>query len=75
MTEPIFSVTPEPPTYNIVDTTVTYENPKIIFDGIVMHREACIEIDTANMRSDFLKLLMYHMGEGHIRIKVAKRLT
>lgn len=62
----------ELPTFSVHEHMVTYENPKCITDGIVLYREATIEIDTASMRSDFLQLLMYHMGEGHIRVKVAR---
>ena len=60
------------PTFSVHEHMVTYENPKVITDGIVLYREATIEIDTASMRSDFLQRLMYHMGEGHIRVKVAR---
>ena len=51
---------------------VTYENPKVITDGIVLYKEATIEIDASKMSQSFLHLLMYHMGEGHIRVKVAR---
>jgi hypothetical protein len=60
------------PTFSVHEHMVTYENPKCITDGIVLYREATIEIDTKHMRSDFLQRLMYHMGEGHIRVKVAR---
>ncbi|CAB4131003.1 hypothetical protein UFOVP123_51 [uncultured Caudovirales phage] len=60
------------PTFSVHEHMVTYENPKSITDGIVLYKEATIEIDTRTMRSDFLQRLMYHMGEGHIRVKVAR---
>jgi hypothetical protein len=60
------------PTFSVHEHMVTYENPKVITDGIVLYREATIEIDTTGMRSDFVQRLMYHMGEGHIRVKVAR---
>jgi hypothetical protein len=51
---------------------VTYENPKAIIDGIMLYKEATIEIDTRTMSQTFVQLLMHHMGEGHIRVKVAR---
>jgi hypothetical protein len=60
------------PTFSVHEHMVTYENPKVITDGIVLYREATIEIDSSHMGQDFLLRLMYHMGEGHIRVKVAK---
>jgi hypothetical protein len=60
------------PTFSVHEHMVTYENPKSITDGIVLYKEATIEIDTSHMRTDFLHRLMYHMGEGHIRVKVAR---
>ena len=60
------------PTFSVHDSMVVYENPKCISDGIVLYQEASIEINASHMRSDFLQRLMYHMGEGHIQVKVAR---
>lgn len=60
------------PTFSVHEHMVTYENPKVIIDGIMLYREATIEINTKDMSQTFLHLLMHHMGEGHIRVKVAK---
>ena len=62
----------ELPTFSVHEHMVTYENPKCITDGIVLYREATIEIDTTTMSQTFVHLLMHHMSEGHIRVKVAK---
>lgn len=62
----------ELPTFSVHEHMVTYENPKVITDGIVLYREATIEIDTTGMSQTFLHLLMHHMGEGNIRVKVAR---
>ena len=32
-----------------------------------------IEIDTTKMSQEFLRRLMWHMGEGHIAVKIAKK--
>lgn len=60
------------PTFSMHEHTMVYENPKVITDGLVLYREATIEIDTKDMSQTFLHLLMHHMGEGNIRVKVAR---
>jgi hypothetical protein len=60
------------PTFSVHNHMVTYENPKVITDGIVLYREATIEIDTTSMEQDFLLHLMHYLGEGKIRVKVAR---
>lgn len=60
------------PTFSVHEHMVTYENPKVITDGIMLYREATIEINTKDMSQTFLHLLMHHMSEGRIRVKVAK---
>jgi len=60
------------PTFSVHKHMLTYENPKMITDGFLAYQEACIEIDTKTMSSTFVQLLMHHMGEGHIRVKVAR---
>jgi hypothetical protein len=60
------------PTFSVRERTITHENPKIISDGLVVCQEAYIEVDTITMSQTFVHLLMHHMSEGHIRVKVAK---
>jgi len=60
------------PTFSVYEHMVTYENPKVIIDGLVLYREATIEVDSSHMGQEFLLRLMYHMGEGHVRVKVAR---
>jgi hypothetical protein len=60
------------PTFSVRENTITHENPTVITDGIMVCKEAYIEIDTSHMGQDFVLRLMYHMGEGHIRVKVAR---
>ena len=62
----------ELPTFSVHEHRVTYENPKCITDGIVLYREATLEIDTTKMSQEFLLRLMWHMGEGHISVRVAR---
>ena len=58
--------------FSVRDKTITHENPTLISDGIVVCQEAFIQIDTTTMSQTFVHLLMHHMGEVHIRVKVAK---
>jgi hypothetical protein len=62
----------ELPTFSVRERTITHENPKVITDGLIVCKEAYIEIDTTHMSQTFVHLLMHHMGEGHIRVKVAR---
>jgi hypothetical protein len=47
----------------------------MVTDGIMVCQEAYIEINTKHMRSDFVQRLMYHMGEGHIKVRMAEKAT
>jgi hypothetical protein len=60
------------PTFSAYEHKIVYENPKCISDGIVLYKEATIEINTRHITDQFLQRLMYHMGEGHIQVKVAR---
>lgn len=45
--------------------------PRLLSDGITTCKEAFLQINTAPMRQDFIKLLMHHISEGHIQVRVA----
>jgi hypothetical protein len=60
------------PFFDVRGSTITHRNPKMITDGIMVCQEAFIEIDTSKMSQTFVQLLMHHMGEGNIRVRVAK---
>jgi hypothetical protein len=60
------------PTFSAYEHKIVYENPKCITDGILLYKEATIEIDTKHITNQFLQRLMYHMGEGHIQVKVSR---
>ena len=59
------------PTFSVNQHTMTYENPKVIIDGFVLSK-ATIEIDTREMSQTFLQLVMHHMSEGNIRVKLVR---
>ena len=60
------------PFFDVRDTTITHRNPKMITDGIMVCQEAYIEINTKSMSQTFIQLLMHHMGEGHIKVRMAE---
>jgi len=61
------------PFFVVRENTITHRNPKTITDGIMVCQEAYIEINTKHMRSDFVQRLMYHMGKGHIKVRMAEK--
>jgi hypothetical protein len=40
--------------------------------AMVISQEAFIEIDSSTMSQEFLLKLMYHIGQGNIRVKVSE---
>jgi regulator of sigma D len=61
------------PFFDVRGSTITHRNPKMITDGIMVCQEAYIEINTKSMSQTFIQLLMHHMGEGHIKVRMAEK--
>ncbi len=61
------------PTFEVNKERIIHRNPKVLTDGIMICQEAFIEIDTTNMRQDFLLHLMHYLGQGQIRVRVADK--
>lgn len=61
------------PTFEVTRNTITHRNPKVISDGIMLCQEAYIVIEAETMSQSFLHLLMHHMGEGHIKVRIAEK--
>lgn len=61
------------PLFDVYGSTITHRNPKMIIDGIMACPEAYIEINTTTMSQTFIHLLMHHMGEGHIKVRIAEK--
>ena len=61
------------PIFYVHQSTITHRKPKMISDRIVVCQEAYIEIDTKTMSQTFIQLLMHHMGEGHIKVRIAEK--
>lgn len=61
------------PTFEVNKERIVHRNPMVINDGIMVCQEAFIEIDTTRMTQEFLLRLMWHMGEGHVRVRMAEK--
>lgn len=61
------------PTFSTHGFTVVYEKPTVETDGLVAYNDAMLEIDASKMSQGLLLLLMWHISEGHVRIKVARK--
>lgn len=61
------------PTFDVTRNIITHRNPKVITDGIMVCQEAYIEINAEQMSQSFLHLVMHHMGQGNIRVRIAEK--
>lgn len=61
------------PFFDVSGNTITHRNPKMVTDGIMVCQEAYIEVNTKHMSQTFIQLLMHHMGEGHIKVRIAEK--
>ena len=61
------------PFFDVHQSTITHRNPKVITDGLVVCQEAYIEVYTKHMSQTFIQLLMHHMSEGHIKVRIAEK--
>lgn len=53
------------------DKKIVVRDPQVINNGMVITKEAFIELDQQNMRSDFLHYFLHYYERGMIRVKVA----
>lgn len=60
------------PTFELTDHKIITRKPRTVIAGMILSQEAFIEIDTRNMRQQFIKELMYHIGQQNITVKVAQ---
>lgn len=51
---------------------ITTRAPRRVSDGLCTSQDAYIELDTANMRSDFLQYFQHYYDQGAIRVRVAR---
>lgn len=60
------------PTFELTDHKIITRKPRTVIAGMILSQEAFIEIDTRHMRQQFIKELMYHIGQQNITVKVAQ---
>ncbi len=51
---------------------IVVRDPVTINNGLIVTKDAFIELDAMNMRSDFLKFFQHYYERGMIRVKVAR---
>ena len=62
----------ETPVFSVNGPRIRVRKPRTLIAASVASQEAFIEIDSAHMGQDFLRNLMYHIGQGNIRVKIAE---
>lgn len=62
----------ETPVFSVHGPRLTVRKPRTPVASCVVSQEAFIEIDSTGMSQEFLMKLMYHVGQGNIRVKVAE---
>ena len=65
-------MTDDIPTFEVTGHKIITRKPRTVIAGMVMSQEAFIEIDTRVMRQQFIKELMFHIGQKNIIVKVAQ---
>ena len=60
------------PMFSINGPRLTVRRPRMLVAASVASQEAFIEIDSTGMGQEFLMKLMYHVGQGNIRVKIAE---
>ena len=62
----------ETPVFSVHGPRIRVRRPRTVVAAMVISQEAFIEIDSTHMSQDFLMKLMYHVGQGNIRVKIAE---
>ncbi len=62
----------ETPVFSVHGPRIKTRKPRTLIAASVVSQEAFIEIDSTHMSQDFLMKLMYHIGQGNIRVKVSE---
>jgi hypothetical protein len=62
----------ETPVFSVHGPRIKTRKPRTLIAASMVSQEAFIEIDSTHMSQDFLMKLMYHIGQGNIRVKIAE---
>lgn len=60
------------PVFSVQGPRIKVRRPRTVVAAMTISQEAFIEIDSTQMGQEFLLKLMYHIGQGGIRVRVAE---
>jgi len=62
----------ETPVFSVHGPRIRVRRPRTVVAAMVISLLACVEIDSSTMSQEFLMKLMYHVGQGNLRVKVSE---
>ena len=65
-------MTDETPIFSVSGPRIKVRKPRVLVAAMTVSQEAFIEIDSTSMSQEFLLKLMYHVGQGNIRVRIAE---
>ena len=60
------------PIFSVHGPRIKVRKPRVLDAAMTVSQEAFIEIDSSSMSQDFLMKLMFHVGQGNIRVRIAE---
>ena len=60
------------PVFSVQGPRIKVRRPRTVVAAMTISQEAFIEIDSTQMSQEFLLKLMFHIGQGGIRVRVAE---
>ena len=60
------------PIFSVHGPRIKVRKPRVLVAAMTVSQEAFIEIDSSSMSQDFLMKLMFHVGQGNIRVRIAE---
>ena len=60
------------PLFSVQGPRLKVRKPRVLVAAMTVSQEAFIEVDSTQMSQGFLLKLMYHIGQGSIRVKIAE---
>ena len=60
------------PIFSVHGPRIKVRKPRVLVAAMTVSQEAFIEVDSTQMSQGFLLKLMYHIGQGSIRVKIAE---
>ena len=60
------------PVFSVQGPRIKVRKPRVLVAAMTVSQEAFIEVDSTQMSQEFLLKLMYHIGQGSIRVKIAE---